>query len=79
MIRAILECGAITSHRLQYGDDSTSDAGIPKNCGPTLLHTVLARKTDNDVEEEVRFYFKLTLLEQQVKLLVEQVTLLVVI
>ncbi|KAL0850859.1 hypothetical protein ABMA28_006773 [Loxostege sticticalis] len=54
MIRVILECGAITFHRLQYGEFSSADSVLPEPCGPSLLHAVLARKTEGEFEEEIR-------------------------
>lgn len=57
MIRVILECGATTFHRLRYGEFSSTDSVPPEPCGPTLLHAVLARKTEGDSEEEVGLQF----------------------
>lgn len=59
MIRVILECGAITFHRLQYGEFSSADSVLPEPCGPSLLHAVLARKTEGEFEEEVLKLFNI--------------------
>lgn len=55
LVRVLLECGATTNHRLRYGTTETADLAIPEVPGPTLLHAVLASKTDSDTEEEVCF------------------------
>ncbi|KOB77154.1 putative zinc finger protein [Operophtera brumata] len=54
LVRALLECGAKTDHILRYAVPDTADPAIPEVPGPTLLHAVLARKTENDVEEELQ-------------------------
>lgn len=53
LVRVLLECGAKTGHRLRYEHPDTADPTVPELPGPTLLHAVLARKTENDTEEEV--------------------------
>ncbi|XP_059051099.1 ankyrin repeat and MYND domain-containing protein 1-like [Achroia grisella] len=50
LIRALLECGSNTNYRLRYGD-ADCNLQIP---GPTLLHVVLVRRTENESEEEIR-------------------------
>ncbi|XP_031768884.2 ankyrin repeat and MYND domain-containing protein 1-like [Galleria mellonella] len=59
VIRAILECGGNTNYRLQYGDLGSNPL-IP---GPTLLHAVLAKRTENEIEEQIR--------QQTIELLLE--------
>lgn len=58
LVRALLECGANTDHRLRY--DNPDDPETPEIPGPTLLHAVLARKTENDTEEEVGTFLPTT-------------------
>ncbi|XP_045775654.1 ankyrin repeat and MYND domain-containing protein 1-like isoform X2 [Maniola jurtina] len=62
MVIALLECGANAQHRLVYEQDLKDPTGeqIP---GPTLLHIVLAKKTENDVEEDIRHRLLELLLE----------------
>ncbi|XP_030022131.2 ankyrin repeat and MYND domain-containing protein 1 isoform X2 [Manduca sexta] len=54
LIRALLECGADATHRLQYDDLELKDPLILEIPGPTLLHAVLAKKTEIDSQEEIR-------------------------
>ncbi|XP_034836210.1 ankyrin repeat and MYND domain-containing protein 1-like [Maniola hyperantus] len=62
MVTVLLECGADAQHRLVYGQDPKDPTGeqIP---GPTLLDVVLAKKTVNDVEEDIRHQLLELLLE----------------
>ncbi|XP_053619414.1 ankyrin repeat and MYND domain-containing protein 1-like isoform X2 [Plodia interpunctella] len=48
LVRTLLECGSETNHRLQF---LNQDEDIP---GPTLLHVMLAKKTDIDTEVEIQ-------------------------
>ncbi|CAH2102169.1 unnamed protein product [Euphydryas editha] len=55
IIKALLENGADASHRLVYKQE-TKDATNPYLMipGPTLLHVVLGKKTENSNEEDIR-------------------------
>lgn len=55
IIRALLEAGARADRRLRFvvpppPNNPEQETEIP---GPTLLHAVLARKVESEVEEEV--------------------------
>lgn len=54
LIKTILECGAKTEHRLNYSDSNIQDPNVYEILGPNLLHAVLARKLDNDSDEQVQ-------------------------
>lgn len=49
MIRTILKAGGKANHLLQSMEYPEYD-----NNGPTLLHVVLSKTTESDIEEEVR-------------------------
>ncbi|CAH2241092.1 jg13149 [Pararge aegeria aegeria] len=51
MVRVILESGADAQHRIIYNHHE--DPKNEKLDGPTLLHVVLAKKADNEIEEDV--------------------------
>lgn len=52
VIQVLLESGANADHRIYYSNFETN-VTYPDTPGPTLLHVVLSRKTDNETEEEV--------------------------
>ncbi|XP_038207712.1 ankyrin repeat and MYND domain-containing protein 1-like [Zerene cesonia] len=56
IVRALLESGANAKRCIYYEDTDSSDITVykPNKLGPTLLHAVLARKAENENEEEVR-------------------------
>ncbi|CAH2050796.1 unnamed protein product, partial [Iphiclides podalirius] len=51
VINVLLENGADTQHRLPYNNHNSNESMIP---GPTLLHAVLAKTADSEIEEEIR-------------------------
>lgn len=57
LIRALLECGADATHRLKYDDLELKDPLVLEIPGPTLLHAVLAKKSEADSQEEVPMAF----------------------
>ncbi|XP_072937670.1 ankyrin repeat and MYND domain-containing protein 1-like [Epargyreus clarus] len=51
IVKVLLEHGADTQHRLEY--DTTNELKTDV-LGPTLLHAILARRTECEIEEEIR-------------------------
>lgn len=58
VIKAILESGADTNRRLYYTETDVETEYPIELPGPTLIHAVLAKRTDFQFEDEVRFVFK---------------------
>ncbi|XP_039756029.1 ankyrin repeat and MYND domain-containing protein 1-like [Pararge aegeria] len=61
MVRVILESGANAQHRIIYNHHE--DPKNEKLDGPTLLHVVLAKKADNEIEEDIRLHLLELLLQ----------------
>ncbi|VVC95222.1 unnamed protein product [Leptidea sinapis] len=53
VVKVLLECGADADRRVPYSDNSDLNGVI--GVGPTLLHAVVARNLETDIEEEVRY------------------------
>ncbi|XP_045496552.1 LOW QUALITY PROTEIN: ankyrin repeat and MYND domain-containing protein 1-like [Colias croceus] len=56
IVRVLLESGANAKRCIYYDDTDSSDITVykPHKLGPTLLHAVIARRAENENEEEVR-------------------------
>lgn len=57
VIKAILESGADTNRRLYYTEANVGMEYPVELPGPTLIHAVLAKRTDSPYEDDVRFVF----------------------
>lgn len=55
VIKTIVESGADTNHRLYYTETDVETEYPIELPGPTLFHAVLAKRTEFQFEDEVRF------------------------
>ncbi|CAH0690527.1 unnamed protein product [Chilo suppressalis] len=56
VIKVILKCGGLPNHKLKHEEAISFDSASPKLHGPTLLHVVLGKKPENDMEVEVQLH-----------------------
>ncbi|CAG9796369.1 unnamed protein product [Diatraea saccharalis] len=54
MVKVVLKCGGLPNHRLNYEETTSLNSPEIELHGPSLLHAVLAKQPENEVQEEIQ-------------------------